>query len=53
MTNLFHEQLKELACARSLYNALNFTIGTPVVEDDYYEMTGFLVPNACTYVWNK
>lgn len=53
VTNLFHEQLKELACARSLYNALNFTIGTPVVEDDYYEMTGFLVPNACTYVWNK
>lgn len=53
VTDQFHVMLKEMACARSLYNAMNFTIGTPVVVDDYYEMTGFLVPNSCTYVWNN
>lgn len=52
LTDQFHQMLKDMACARSLYNAMNFTVGTPVVVDDYYEMTGFLVPNACTYVWN-
>ncbi len=53
VTDQFHTLLKDMACARSLYNEMNFTVATPVMVQDYYEQTGFICPNACTYVWNE
>ncbi len=50
--NDLHQYMKDNAYIYGMYNQLSFSVGTDVVLEAEYTNTPWLMPAACTYVWN-